>query len=103
MNRFMALIRSQTAARARFMWKVAIWASYAVTVVRARAPMSMSHGGRLASSAAGTRFLKYLAVMARTREKRLPRSLARSALIRWTRASSENPASRPKDISRQRK
>ena len=59
--------------------------------------------GASGSVAPGVTPPKYLAVMARARLARLPRSLARSALNRPAKASSEKLASAPKTISRSMK
>ena len=52
---------------------------------------------------AGTTPPKYLWAIATTREKRFPRSLARSELMRCTSAASLKLESSPKLISRMRK
>ena len=67
----------------------------------ARMVTSPSNGHDL--DGVGTEPPQNFAVMDKTREKRLPRSLARSALTRPIRASSENEASPPKCISRSKK
>ena len=71
--------------------------------------MAVAHSSTMASSSGsrclgwGTQLPKYLAVMESTRLKRLPRSLAKSALILPIRDSSLKLASEPKCISRNRK
>ena len=94
-------ISSHRDLRARENWKCSncVW-----KLAMALCPISSTSRSRSVSSPhSGTTPPKYLCVMDRLREKRLPRSLARSALKRPTRASSLKDESWPKLISDSRK
>ena len=99
------LARPMTAKTSiRAFWKAyfSIWASYFSRRPAPRAASSSSRGS--AVWAAGSLPPgKYLPTMDTVRETRLPRSLARSVLMRVIRASLEKLPSEPKGNSRSRK
>ena len=83
------------------------WKAFTCSSTRAGVASARSHRGRsMLSSTASIAVMeppKYFSIMATVRETRLPRSLARSALMRVSMALRVNSPSEPKGISRMRK
>ena len=101
MYRFTAPMKLQIATSAAWNANSSIAASTTrvVSPARARISASAAPGAGVASATCGPKFTSIVVA----RETRLPRSLARSALSRSTRASSEKFASWPNGISRRTK